>query len=305
MEYINPLAALQITPKDLKEGHPIDLLKREKKKLLAEFELHDTPVIQLRGRELDKSAVIRLFEQLEDDSLLDFHLTIFQSPSLMAFLEEASLEFFYSGDISKLPANPPEFLAYIGPFFASKYNTRLFHAFRQRDWEEIDVMCAHPLAIPMAYHAACYKDTYRHLHGKIQEIELQSEKIAKGTVPDGKVQEMCDEMLVSTLNQLPEYFGGTRDKYSVALEGLAIAVHNAHQRAQLGIFILRQGLKLNTSKEVQDRLQYVLDQLVALAPGEAFFEQFTGSDGESKITPWLVAAGIGAVILVVAKMILD
>ena len=295
MNYLNPLAVLEISPEAAAEGLSTAFLKKHKKRLLAEFELNDTTTIELRGQELDRTAVLQLFESLEDESQLAHHVIILKETSLQAFLEEASLDYFYSRDVAQLAAHSNDFLKFIGPFYARQFNRRLVNALKQKDWEEIQLMCQFPLSIPTRYHAVSYQDAYRFLHAKIQEIESQTETISKGKAPGGEIQEFCDEMLITAMNHLPAYFAGTRDSYAIALEGLAIAVHNEHRRASLGVFILKQGMKLSISADAQARLQHILDQLMAMAPSDNLFDWFGGDDKEKEsVNPWMVALGVGA-----------
>ncbi|MEZ4827711.1 MAG: hypothetical protein R3C61_15725 [Bacteroidia bacterium] len=308
MQYINPFAALGLDPAVFAQGPDQELLRREKKRLLAEFELHQTPDIEVNGKSLSKSDVLRIFDILATAEEVRHHIFIFQHPSLMHFLEDASLDLFYSGDIVKMASFPRELLLFTGPYFASQYNRRLFHAFRQKDWEEINVMCAHPMPIPSSFSASAYKDTYRHVHTAVSELEALAFEISSGKTPDGRVQEVCDEMLISTLNHLPDYFEGVRDKYGQALEVLALAVFNTHRRGQLGIFVVRQGLKLHTSTGTRDRLSYVLDQLMKLAPADAFLESLTGGKKNENDNSgfWWIALGVGAVAAwALSKLIRD
>ncbi|RMG71052.1 MAG: hypothetical protein D6722_07500 [Bacteroidetes bacterium] len=113
---------------------------------------------------------------------------------------------------------------------------------------------------------------------------------------------MCDEWVIGAINQLPAYFQVSRDRYALALEGLAMGVHNTHRRVKLSLFILRQGLKLRLSPEAAGRLQHLLDQLLEMAPAEAILDQLTGS-GKSRWSGWWIAAGVGT-LLVLALLLL-
>lgn len=304
MEYLNPFTLLDLNPDTWTGENQKEILKQEKKRLLAEFELHDAHTIEVEGKILDKATLLKLFDHLEDSDAIEVHRQIALQPSLLAFLEDASLDYFFNGDITLLSSQSDAFLAFIGPFYADQFNKRLFHAFRQMDWEEIQAMCRYPLAIPVAHHVTCFKDTYRSIHSKSREISQMASAIAEGGAPGADIQDVCDELLILSLNHLPEYFGGSRDKYGLALEELAIAVHNAHRRVQLGIFILRQGLKLNISQSTASRLNHVLDQLKELAPAESIFETWTMEGGsKNKTRPWWLVVGGAAVVYIILKTI--
>ena len=225
MSYTNPFILLDLpdplTPSMITPA----FLRQEKKRLMAEFELEEATVIEVGGRELDKDRVLSLFEELETEDLRQHHLRVFMEAGLMEFLEDASLEYFYNGGISQLPAHSDEFLTFIGPHFSRSFNSRLFNAFRQKDWEEVNLMCKHALPLSAVHKASCYQDTYRQLHAEINELEAYAEELHLGKLPDGKVQDIGDELMIDTLNQLPEYFRSSRDKYALALESVAISIY--------------------------------------------------------------------------------
>lgn len=306
MPYLNPFLLLNVPLEDLSDTRMAERLRREKKHWLAEFELQDATEIDISGHQLDKATLLRLLEEMEDPTLRSHHRKIAAQSSLHDFLVEANLDLFYQGDISLLAANSKEFLRFIAPAFADQYNRRLVHALKQHDAEEIEALTSQPLAIPTQYHAAAYQDAYRYLHAHVEELHHLTQAIEAGQAPDGRVQEYCDEMLIDALNALPDYFAGARDRYGLALESLAIEVHNTHKRVQLGVFILQQGLKLHTSEETQRRLQHILDQLKAMSPADTIWDSLTGGGQEKKSDNkqlWWAALGIGALAIVLLRLL--
>lgn len=300
MQYINPLVALDLNPEDLSA----QTLKQARKRMMAEFELQGNTVIIWQDQEVDRATVLGWFDQLEEAEVAGFHQEIARQSTLLAFLEQASLDLFYEGDISLMGSMPKALLKFIGPYFADAFNKRLFHAFRQFDWEEIDVLCAHSLPIPPAYHAAAYKDTYRYLHGRIEDLSQHTLALEKGKTPDGQVQEFTDEMLIMAFNRLPAYFEASRDRYAQGLEGLGMVLHNQHRRVQLALVVIRQGLKLEVSPDTRARLQHIMDQLEKMSPAASIldeFQQLGGGNKKNKVGPWAVAIGIlvliGALVL--------
>lgn len=305
MAYLNPFLVLDLSPEQTEGPDVADLLRREKKRWLAEFELADETEIEIGGQRLDRATLLRLIEELEDPTTRAHHRQVATHPRVLAFLQDASLDLFYEGDITLLAAHSQDFLRFIAPDFAAQFNRRLIHALKQHDEEEIRALCQQPLAIPPAFHAACYQDAYRYLHAHVGEIEQLAQAIEGGQAPDGRVQEYCDELLIEALNALPDYFAGVRDRYGLALESLAIEVHNTHKRVRLGIYILQQGLKLRTSDETRRRLQHILDQLKAMAPVDSLLESIgvnsQGSSRKSNRNVWWTAVGVGALVFLVIR----
>lgn len=304
MQYINPLAILELSPQQARDGISSSRLKREKKRLMAEFELNEAPNIELRGIKLGKTQVMELFDQLSDEQSVEYHAKVLENKRLLLFLEESSLDYFYEGDVNLLSAQPEGFLAFIAPYFAFQYNKRLLHAFKQRDWEEIQTLSYTPLAIPNKYSAHAYKDTFHNIHTYIKEIEQTTEEIEGGKAPDGTVQDYCDEMFIASVNRLPEYFSGSRDRYALALENMAISVHNVHQRPKLAIFILQQGLKLELGEDAKGALTHVLNQLKKQEGISGVFDFFGEKDKEKdSAVPWILAAGTGLAAILLYKWI--
>ncbi|GAB4424313.1 MAG: hypothetical protein OHK0039_41390 [Bacteroidia bacterium] len=298
-QYLNPFATLGLAPDSLGNPPDGDRLRLEKKRLLAEFELSRSATIALGHRQLDKSTVLRLFNQLEDPHIHAFHAALYREPRLLAFLEDATLDLFFSGDIALVYRLPEELRQFMAPYFAAQFNRRLLHAFRQNDWEEIDALCLHPLPIAVAHHAACYQDSHRLVHSRVQEIQQLAEQVGGGQTPGAEIQEVCDEMRILALNRLPDYFAALRDRYALALEALALAVHNTHRRVLLGVFIARQALKLRIGDETRARLEHILAQLQKLAPAESWIEGVGEHlrQGGGRQSWWFAAAGVGAVLL--------
>lgn len=304
MAYVNPFDLLEVgAPGQLDTAQ----LKREKKRLMAEFELSGEVEIAVGEHRLDKATLLKLFEELEDPEQRSYHAEVAARPMLQKFLTEASLDLFYEAKVGELAGLHPDFLRWLGSHFAVSFNRRLVHALRQQDLEETQVLCREPLPIPTAYQAACFQDSYRYLHQQVEEVENLAKGIEKGKKPSGRVQEVCDEMFIDLLNALPAYFDGVRDRYGLALENLALVVQNQHQRTQLSLFIVRQGLKIQLSEDTHRRLKYVLEQLLKLAPVEEFMETLTGTGEEAKRKRqglWWWAVGVGAAIVLLAKWLL-
>ncbi|MCI4669916.1 MAG: hypothetical protein MRZ79_17400 [Bacteroidia bacterium] len=305
MSYTNPFILLELPNPFSPSMITNSFLRMEKKRLMAEFELEEATVIEVGGKEMDKDRVLALFQELEDDSIRQYHLRVFMESGLMEFLEDASLEYFYNGGISKLPAHSDDFLTFIGSHFSTSFNARLHHAYRQKDWEEVELMCKYPLPLSAVHKALCYQDSYRQLHADVTELENYAEDLAAGKIPDGKIQEMGDELMIDTLNHLPEYFRSSRDKYALALESVAISVYNDHQRIHLSVFLLRQALKLNTSAETKDRLQDLLNQILAQNPIAGPIGQITGGFGKKKKkTNWRAWAAAVVILTTILRFLL-
>lgn len=293
MQYQNPFHALGLNPEDAHSRQP-EWLQARKKEWLAEWEASHDGQVQPGPLALDRNQLIALIDELQQADRRDFHARIYAQPSLLHFLEEASLDYFYEGDISLLPAAGADFLRFLGPYFAHAYNLRLVHAFRQGDREELQVLCQHPLPLPAAYQAAAYKDTAQLLHEKRLAVDAWVLRLEDGHAPAGDIQELGDEWLLQAMNLLPEYFQGQRNSYAESLEQLALSLYRRHKRPKLAILVLRQALKLDISPSIHRRIQELQDNLYQLHPEEQI-KHWLGADGEQDRDTWWVALGLGAV----------
>ena len=133
MRYINPLSLLDLPDGSSVETITPSFLRQQKRRLLAEFDLASETTIQVSGHELDKATMLKLFDEQAEEELQQVHWKIQRLPELEAFLEEASLTYFYKGHIRELEGESRELLTYIGPYFAHSYNQRLLNSFKQRD----------------------------------------------------------------------------------------------------------------------------------------------------------------------------
>ena len=102
MEYKNPLSVFSSKQIDkILSGD----YKSVKKEILLQFQLEEGITINLNGRDLDKNAILKIFESLDEDAQL--HAAIYQQKSLLRFLEEGELGFFdHQINFDKLKSSP-------------------------------------------------------------------------------------------------------------------------------------------------------------------------------------------------------
>ncbi|MDP5169035.1 MAG: hypothetical protein NWR72_02230 [Bacteroidia bacterium] len=293
MTYRNPYALLGLAPDEWALAED-ESLRRKKKELLAELDAQPNQRLSIAGSTISKQELISLFEEMDQPQVRAFHASVARQPSLHDFLTQASLDYFYQGDISMLPAQEPEFLVWIAPWFSRSYNLRLVHAFRQRDADELLVLCSHPLPLPTAYLAIAYKDTYQLLHEHREKILAHSLELDQGHEPGGELQTLSDEWLINAINHLPEYFQGIRDAIAEAMEQLALTLLKRHNRPKLSLLVIRQALKLDISPSTRKKLEGLQQSLFAIHPEEEWLSWLNKNEGEG-LNPWLVAMSLGAV----------
>jgi|GEM_PF-3221935 len=266
MEYLNPLSILNISPEKLGKLTSKHI-KNARKRLLAEFELNEVTVLKVKGgREFDRTSLLKLLNELEQEELRTFHMMVYKNQGLCQFLEAGSFGFFTTEAVTNFPQTPAytlRFVEFIAPYFSYQYNKVLHSTFRKGDWENLLVLCTHPLVLPDKWHSQCYADTLKHLVGKYKDLESYTERIEQGMPIDKDLYGFYEEVWLELVNTLPEYFMDVRDRYALKLRDLAIAVNNVKSRPAIARMILYAGLKLDISQASKDKLQYILDQLPA------------------------------------------
>ena len=297
MGYKNPFTILGISV-DKWAGASAEDLRRKKKELLAELELSSDQYLHQHGVALSKQDLNDLFEDLEAEDQRNFHVMISRLPSLHDFLISSRLDYFYEGDASLLPTYSEEFLKWLAPWFVEAYNVRLANAYRQKDLDELRALTIHELPFSPELLTIAYRDTYQIIDEHLIHLTATNEKIAGGLQPDGQLYELAEEWLISALNLLPDYFAQIRDAIGEALEQLALSVYRRHQRGKLSLLILRQALKLNVSSGVRKHLTDLQESLFRIHPEEEWKSWLDQQKNEG-VSPWLVAAGVGAIGLAV------
>lgn len=297
MGYKNPFTILGISV-DKWAGASSGELRRKKKELLAELELSSDQYLHQNGVRISKQDLNDLFDDLEAEDLRNFHVMIARLPSLHDFLISSRLDYFYEGDASMLHSYSEDFVQWVGPWFAEAYNARLANAYRQKDLDELKALTVHDLPFSPELLTIAYRDTYQIIDEHRDLIQEANDRISGGVKPDGQLYELTEEWLISALNLLPDYFSQIRDAIGESLEQLALSVYRRHQRGKLSLLILRQALKLTLSPGVRKTLKDLQESLFRIHPEEEW-KSWLDQQQKEGVSPWLVAAGVGAIGLAV------
>ncbi len=254
MKYINPIKQLnlQIAPsKSITRSE----LKTAKKKLLAEFEVQQTTTINFANQELDKNAVLQLFEQVESDTVLDFHLQLLEYPLLLQFLETGELAFFEQQEY--VDTSNEQFVDFFAPYFAERYNMVFSKALKERDVLKIRSLDNVLIRKLEKFDNDLYKNSLRYLNRMINDFK---EVISKGFLFKD-VAQYIDGRALEVMKRLPPYFNFVIDRYALTLNDLALAYFNKRNQHEEAIKLIKQGLQLNISESTRAQLQYMRNQM--------------------------------------------
>lgn len=284
-------------------------LRKVKKELMAEFELHDSADITVGHVKLSKSEVMAFFEGLEDKEVRDHHKALQQISVLLGFLEKGETDLFAEkkyAEMSQKMEGDTDLQEFVTPFYCFQFNQLLLKTFKQKDEEKLQLLLGQPNWVKVTEQHACYDATFKQLQLEVEGVKRLADGLEHGnTAPGPEIQDAIDENWIHLLNILPSSFDGLINAYAKGLEGLSLALFNTYDRAKLAKYVLRQGLKLRLNTETSGRLQYVLDQLLKFSDDDSFTmedvqEVFENNKKRPKV--WQIALGGLVVIWVVSLL---
>ena len=246
-QYISPLSVLPINaasglaPKDLKLA---------KHKLMAEFELTGSTTIPLAGKEFSRNDVLKLFDQLEQNGFLEFHVLVASDPGLLHFL--TAHEIIIDQPFKLDPkTTTPEFNEWLTPYFCWAFKKGTLRMFRNVNPEEFEALILSPWWMSG-------NDEWEAWAGVDQYMQLMLRSLQE--VNNGKyhsvaqVNKYASYNFVWLLCNLPENrFGALLNNYAFELMRMAIKEFNNKKR-ESGFSILGYAKSLRISGEMMQSL---------------------------------------------------
>ncbi|MEM7101743.1 MAG: hypothetical protein AAF502_01355 [Bacteroidota bacterium] len=258
IQYRSPFKIIDLKP----ENGEIDKrqLKLSKKRLLAEFEVQETITISINGKEYDKNGILKIFDELESSAHLDHHIRIYNNKFLLSFLENGDL-FSYELLENKDFEGDSGYVNFTGLYFSNRFSEILARSIKHGNDAAIGSLFENDLPVNPKFYGDCYSAAYRIISGKIREIETLADDSRKKYVPESFVKKYIDLKFINSLNLLPEYFSGLRDRYATGLRDLAISLYNTHKRTNLAKQVLNKALMMSTSPTVQEDVKDIIRQI--------------------------------------------
>lgn len=252
MKYISPfkLLALDTVLSDSKE------LGKIKKQILAEFELAQETVIDIRGYTIEKTTALKLLDELENPKVEAFHYNVFQDKNLLLFLEKGVRGRFSDNDIY----NEADFLNFVSPYFREIYNLNQYRAFIKNDFNLIGKMASMRMLISNSDLDGCYQKTCRLIVQKIEEIDTIGRNFNFRTT-ERTLSPYYNHQLINSLNALPKYFSPYLDRYASSLLTLAIEINNNHSQHRLAYSIVREIRFVKASSLVKSMIEEIYKQM--------------------------------------------
>jgi hypothetical protein len=222
MRYYSPLSVLPVTAGTQPTAAELMLAKR---KMLAEFELLNTSVITVNGRDFTRQDVLQLFEEWERAADLPFHMLVAGDPVLKRLLEYHEID--EGQRFTLTDANfRPGFTEWISPYFADAFADVVSSAFKTFNEQQFLTMMNNPLL--MESH-----DEWQAWNGVEQQLESYIALVDANNA--GKdvagIDNLVAGAVLEMMSVLPrERFEATCSKYAFVLLNHAVLEFNKGNR---------------------------------------------------------------------------
>ncbi len=230
--YINPFHLLNIPEEvSINDVGPKDI-KKHRRALLQEMELEDGRIDWLGGTKLDKSKVIEVCEELNNNNLRHFHGVVFKDKCLMDFLHSGSSRFFVSDPadsgsrvslLEEVYCGGDDFRIWLGKYYGEQLSRLISYAVKQNKASFLKVALARRSWIDEVSFDKALEPAGRYIdalmedfNGLIDDCE-KNKKIVKPLLD----LEVCKK-IIRTLDALPIGVGVQNTKFVESLRRCAI-----------------------------------------------------------------------------------
>jgi len=284
MQYVSPLSFLPATSGDkLSPGE----LKLARHKLLAEFELTGAASIAVNGKELSRSDVLKLFDQLGQSGDVAFHALVASDTVLLYFLDKHAL---HPGDKFSIPEEKvtPEFIEWISPYFSWAFEKATIRIFKDVCPEEFETLIVNPHYMTAGAEWAAWNSVEKFLHMRFSEFsEINNAKYHSAL----QVQKFAGYNFAWLLcNVPPERFQPELNDYAFELMRMAIKEFNTGKRDS-AFEILGYARSLKVSEDTMQSL------LAKEAEMQKIVKTKTRSDSNQSLW-WVLRVALFAVYII-------
>lgn len=236
--YVNPIEILGLS--DATDINSIDneIVKKAKRKLYADIDLSDNGEFEYYGLQLTKGSCEKAIDDLTNYDYKEFYLYLANNKPLNEFLvngNSAIFKNFKQDSIFKLP----EFIKFISPYFAPKFDKALLNAYENNLYElAINILNTSKLTDQTDLNIA-FKSVSNLIQNKIEEIDELTREIKNEEDTydlddlEDIVQWVKDDFPAKILNNLPQYFDSQVLKITKSINYLSNAIWDAFDTTQI------------------------------------------------------------------------
>jgi hypothetical protein len=277
MRYLSPAflfgASLQ-PPYDKKA------VQRERKKLLADLELSGTEGLELNGRYLNKNEIIDYFEELQKETVSDYHAAIAEDPVLFTFLQDGKIyEWTWFKDAAIY--NDPGFIGWLSPYFYTAFTDYVAACFENTDATAMNNLLRNQLLATEEDKERCWTSIANILNKNIALFDHYHGRGALHRPKPMRIDNLTAYLghgYIEVIKQLPDNrFAQLKNNYAFSIQHPAISAFNrdGDMRA-VTITWLKDAQDLAVSEEIQATIGAKLDEL----------NQLLRRGGKRSTKPW-------------------
>ena len=197
-------------------------IRLRRTQLLADLELTGI-TIEYRGQTLTKNDIIVLFDELETENALPWHIAIAQDKTLLTFLEDLHFDDAAVSAHCVCYLNNPlyqdeAFIRWLSPYYYEPFMFYMeLNCLKTSNLNALTALLGVPLLMTPADQEKAWKATIRLIEKPIDHILHYAEK-AVTEAELAKAGRWMEEGFLGLVRLLPEtHFGPLRDRYALAI----------------------------------------------------------------------------------------
>ena len=250
MQYINPIEILGLSSVADTASIDNEIVRKAKRKLFADIDLSDDGLFEYYGLQLTKGDCEKVIDDLANNDLKEFYLYLASNKKLNNFLvngNDAVFINFKQDSIFKLP----EFVKFISPYFAPKFDKALLNAFENEDVEQTKSILKTSFLISQNDINLAYKSISNNIQNRIDDIaEIKRDiKNEESVYDEDDIDEVVDLVVENfpsdILNCLPNYFQSQILKIANEINYLNVVIWDNFDNTQVCNDLLEHVLTLN------------------------------------------------------------
>ena len=240
--YINPFDILGLNDQTTSDINA-DVIKKAKRRLIADIELSDDGLFDYEGTKLTRSDCERAIDALDNKNQVEFYIHLSKNKELSGFLK--------TGDAEKLRSlkqesiyQLPDFIEFISPYVSYRMNSSLLRAFRDNNNSELELLLNKSFLIAKRDFNTAYSSISKELDSKIESINQLTDSIKNeiSSLTESSLGEVVNEIKekfpVKIINILPAYFQSQINKVASSINFLQLAIWNEFNEASVPVELL-------------------------------------------------------------------
>ena len=255
MEYISPIVILTEAGIDLKEITAENLVVLQKR-LLLEAGLSESGYLSTASFQLSKDDILKLFSNLKQDGILDFHVLIYKNNALFDFLTKGLISEGIKSELNHFSMKEG-FTDFISPFLSQRINRLLKNAFVNREFEKSELISSLSMYLNIGYQSAAFDlfaGEFKNFIREITALYLGEIQFVRESY-----NYLLDISFVRFLNFLPEEFHQRRNHLTSRLNDLGTVLHERDLKFTIRLYEQLQYIRCDQELEgiISNNLNYV------------------------------------------------